>query len=133
VTLFLGWLALRSAGRFCQHRVTGIFVGCGDHYWHKIIAWSRYLGTRYIERVLPIETCPSCDGRLKERSQEIPVSVTPSAEVIHEDVDTREKREPNSRDSSPSPRMQALSVYSIIAAGLTTVAAFVFTLVLAAH
>jgi hypothetical protein len=44
----------KSQPGFCGHRIKGALFGCNDHYWDKVIAWSRYLGTGYVARMMHI-------------------------------------------------------------------------------
>ena len=143
-TLFFGWLALRSVvrcdvniktkpGKFCRNDITGVSFGCGAHYWHKPVAWSRYLGAGVIERVIPIKLpilrwqAQKQTGRICETELVTSGAAPTALERPAASEDARAKD-----DKSLSPRVQAISVYSTIAGGLTTVAAFAFTVILAA-
>jgi hypothetical protein len=66
--MLCAWLAFRmtvdcdvknkTRSGYCTHKVNGLLFGCGDHHWHKVLAWSRYLGAGLIARWLHLHNFP---------------------------------------------------------------------------
>jgi hypothetical protein len=89
------WMAFRltvdcdvknySKPGFCTHKVKGTLLGCGDHHWEKLAAWSRYLGTGYVARWLHLRYFPILRFQaVRERVPEM-VAVTPDGASIPAD------------------------------------------------
>jgi hypothetical protein len=124
ITLFFGWIALRntvncdvnrrSKPEFCEHPVKGSLFGCGDHYWHKVLAWSRYLGTGYIARKLHVELpILRWQAGVPPQPPKV-VAFTRFASAIPKEAPM---------PYTPSPFIQGVSIYMALAGSLATVAA----------
>jgi hypothetical protein len=60
LVMFSAWILFRNVvycdvkrknqPGFCERRIKGSLFGCQDHYWEKVVAWTRYLVTGYIAR-----------------------------------------------------------------------------------
>lgn len=124
VTLFFGWIAFRNTvycdvkrrtrAGYCEHRIKGALFGCGDHYWDKVLAWSRYLGAGYIARKLHVEL-PTLrwQAGLPPRQPRV---------VMNSGV-TSDTQKETQEQYTPSPFIQGVCIYAALVSSLATVAA----------
>jgi hypothetical protein len=124
MVMLFAWVAFRnvvycdvnksSKPGYCTRKVRGSLFGCDDHHWHKLIAWSRYLGTGYMAGKMHI-TLPI----LRWQAGELLLDrVAPRAQGRSMgDIDAKEVY-------NPAPFVQALVIYITLLSGLATIAGF---------
>lgn len=104
---------------FCERRIKGALFGCNDHYWEKVIAWTRYLGTGYIARMMHI-TLPI----LRWQAGALPPpSLVPPSTVWELKVPSSVS-ETAENSYAPTPFVQAMSIYVGLFSGIATIAGF---------
>lgn len=114
----------RSKSGFCTHEIKGALFGCGEHHWDKVAAWSRYLGTGYIARLVhvPLPYLRWQEGRVAP-PQIGPRFAAPPREGT---VRLKQPAPTNSVKTegtyTPSIRTQAASFYVTFFSGLATIA-----------
>jgi hypothetical protein len=138
VTLVLAWFAfqyrvscdVKNATKpgFCNRSIRGALFGCGDHYWEKVWAWSRYLGTAQAARLVHVDL-PILRWQVTSHPEPPhPVTLPPA--------DTEASFQMSSAPSakikefSPPPALQALTLYVTLAGGLATIIGLIISIAL---
>lgn len=117
----------RSRPGFCERQIKGAFFGCGDHHWEKVAAWSRYLGTGYISKMMHIDL-PILRWQVGDVS--VPQArLRPGHSGTRPGEATAEMRQPapaagakTEETYTPSIAVQATNFYVTFFSGLATVA-----------
>ena len=132
-TMFFGWLAFRSVvicdvknrtkAGFCPNPVRGALFGCGRHHWDKVLAWSRYLGTGVIARVLHAQLPLLRWQAGGEQPQPIPQTGR-----LSYSQPTPNNSAKTDSEYAPPPFVQACNIYVGLVSGLATVAGLAFTI-----
>lgn len=114
----------RSKAGFCTHQIKGALFGCGEHQWDKVAAWSRYLGTGYIARLIHVQL-PYLRWQANRAA---PVQFGPHF-ATSSGAGTMNLKQPAPAASvetqgtySPSIRTQAASFYVTFVSGVATIA-----------
>ena len=115
----------RSKPGFCEREIRGVLFGCNDHYWDKALAWTRYLGLGRLARILHIEL-PILrwqTGRHAPGSPS-PIASQPIAQAAFASggsATTGQGSVESNRTYSPSPALQALSLYIGLISGIASI------------
>jgi hypothetical protein len=142
IAMFFMWVAFRHVVRcdvkrktkpgFCERQIKGALFGCNDHYWDKVLAWTRYLGAGYLARMLHI-TLPILRWQAGVAAPPTPSSPSePAPRVAFASVSSSATRQEPARTQqvySPSPAIQAISIYVALISVIATVAGLALSII----